>query len=142
MSREQSILFTPARIGSLVVPNRFVRSGTAEIAAARLGEFTEEDIASYRRLARSGIGLLVVGGPSVLPLAACESSIDTWDYCYDDVSLAGTGRLLEAIRQEAPDCQIIAQLECNALIAGEHPAAPSPVESPFYHERFRELSTS
>ena len=142
MNRDHSMLFSPARIGSLVVPNRFVRSGTAEIAAALLGEFTEEDIASYRRLARSGIGLLIVGGPAVLPLAACESSIDAWDYCYDSGSIAGTQRLLGAIREEAPDCKILAQLECNALIAGDRPAAPSPVQSPFYHERFRELSSS
>ena len=72
MSREDYALFTPARIGPLTLPNRVVRSATADLGPWRLGRYSEQDLGLYRELASSGIGTIIVGGSEVLPQKACE----------------------------------------------------------------------
>ena len=55
-----SILFTPYRIGTLEVPNRFVRSATGESACTD-GRISEGMVRTYERLAQGGIGLILTG---------------------------------------------------------------------------------
>ena len=55
-----SILFTPHRIGTLEIPNRFVRSATGESACTD-GRISEGMIRYYERLAQGGIGLIITG---------------------------------------------------------------------------------
>lgn len=141
MSRNDFAVFSPSKIGSLRVPNRFVRSATADIAFGRLGGFTDEDVALYRRLAAGGVGLVIVNGPPILPERVCMmNSLMEWTYCYGDIRVNNTGSVLSAIRDTAPDCQIVAQLECNAIVSGDLPAGPSAVTSPYYAGRYRKLS--
>ena len=141
MDRRDFAMYTSAFIGSLEIHNRFVRSATADLGPWKLGRYSEEDFALYRELARSGIGLIIVGGSEVLPAAACEmGTLSDWTYSHEVVRVEGTTELLETMRAESPDCRIVAQLECNALISGERPAGPSAVTSPYFKERFRELA--
>jgi len=122
MNRHDSMLFTPARIGPLTIANRWVRSGTADLSLWHHKRFTHEDVALYRELARSGIGLIVVCGPEVLTPEACAGDrLMTDTYSYEDIRAGGIGPLLAAMREEDPDVTIIAQLECNALISGGRP---------------------
>ncbi|NMC14132.1 MAG: NADH:flavin oxidoreductase, partial [Chloroflexi bacterium] len=51
-------LFTPAHIGSLQLPNRLVRSATAERMADNSDGRPQPRLAAlYRQLARGGVGL-------------------------------------------------------------------------------------
>ncbi len=54
-------VFTPARIGSLEIPNRLVRSATYECRATMDGFVTDELLQFYEKLARGGIGLTISG---------------------------------------------------------------------------------
>ncbi len=67
MTRDDSILFTPVRIGSLDLANRFVRSATAESMARDDGTVTERQAALYRALAEGEVGLIISGHAYVAP---------------------------------------------------------------------------
>jgi len=141
MDRTAYRLYSPARIGALTVPTRWVRSATADLAPWKLGRFTEEDVELYRAAASSGVGLLIVNGPDIAP-PSLESGapLTSVEYSYDDVRVGGTAELLAAIREAAPDCVVMAQIGCNELVSSEIPAGPSPIASPYYDGLFRELS--
>ncbi len=54
-------IFEDARIGSMVLRNRFVRSATWEGMAGENGEVTEPLIDIYKNLARGCVGLIITG---------------------------------------------------------------------------------
>lgn len=58
-------LFSPGRIGSLIVPNRIVMAPMATSFANVLGEVTEWMAAYYARRARGGVGLIIVENANV-----------------------------------------------------------------------------
>jgi 2,4-dienoyl-CoA reductase-like NADH-dependent reductase (Old Yellow Enzyme family) len=62
-----SILFTPVRIGSVTVPNRFVRSATHDFMADDGGFVTDAHIELYRLLAEGEVGLIITGHAHVQP---------------------------------------------------------------------------
>ena len=66
-SRETSVLFTPIPIGSVTVPNRFVRSATHEFMAGDGGRTTERHIELFRKLAEGEVGLIITGHAYVHP---------------------------------------------------------------------------
>jgi hypothetical protein len=72
-SRENSIVFTPARIGQLEIKNRLVRSATYENAATKGGEISEFLFDLYRALARGDVGLIItsVAGVYSISCNAC-----------------------------------------------------------------------
>src|SRR4030066_1928255 len=59
--KHMSILFTPAKIGSIDLKNRFVRSATVECLASEDNRLTEKYYKLYERLARGGVGLIIPG---------------------------------------------------------------------------------
>ena len=62
---ELSVLFTPAKIGSLSTPNRFVRSATHEFMAGDDGTVTERLVSLNRALAEGEVGLIITGNACV-----------------------------------------------------------------------------
>ena len=62
-----TMLFTPGKIGSLTLPNRLVRSATAEGMADADGRPRPRLRALYQELARGGVGLIVTGHMYVHP---------------------------------------------------------------------------
>lgn len=62
-----SILFTPRKIGTVELPNRFVHSATYEGMAKETGEVRDELIKRYERLAKGGVGLIITGAMCVHP---------------------------------------------------------------------------
>ena len=56
-----SILFTLQKLGTLAVPNRLVRSATAERMADDDGRPDPRMESLYHRLARGGVGLIISG---------------------------------------------------------------------------------
>lgn len=141
MHRTDYRVYSPARIGDLTLPTRWVRSATADLAPWKPGRFTEDDVELYRIAATSGIGLLIVNGPDIVPPSYAQgTALTSVGYSYDDVRIEGTAELLAGIRAAAPDVAILAQIGCNELVSSEIPAGPSPVTSPYYEGRFRELA--
>jgi 2,4-dienoyl-CoA reductase-like NADH-dependent reductase (Old Yellow Enzyme family) len=67
MSDEPGKLFGPGKLGTLEVPNRFVRSATAEYLSDEKGSPLPELGEMYRRLAEGGVGLIVTGHAYVHP---------------------------------------------------------------------------
>jgi dimethylglycine catabolism A len=55
-----NILLTPARIGSLEIPNRIVMPPMTTRTADEEGYVTEDTIVYYRARARGGVGLITV----------------------------------------------------------------------------------
>ncbi len=63
-----SLLFTPARIANLELPNRFVRSATNDRFTEGSGFITDRKVALYSELAAGGIGLIISSVTSVHPM--------------------------------------------------------------------------
>jgi len=61
------MLFTSAPLGSLTLPNRLIRSATAEMMADEDGRPGEALAALYRDLARGGVGLITTGHMYIAP---------------------------------------------------------------------------
>ncbi len=56
-----SLLFSPSKIGSTELPNRFVNSATHEVMAQKTGEVSDGLIKRYEKLAKGGVGLIITG---------------------------------------------------------------------------------
>jgi 2,4-dienoyl-CoA reductase-like NADH-dependent reductase (Old Yellow Enzyme family) len=68
MTIEQSLLFSPIQIAGLTLPNRLMRSATAErLATEPMGRATPALATLYEELARGGVGLIVTGHAYVSP---------------------------------------------------------------------------
>jgi 2,4-dienoyl-CoA reductase-like NADH-dependent reductase (Old Yellow Enzyme family) len=59
--KKTSILFSPVSIGSVEIPNRFVRSATHDFMADDEGRVRPEQIRMFRELAEGGVGLILTG---------------------------------------------------------------------------------
>lgn len=62
-----SNLFEPARISSMELRNRFVRSATWEAMATTSGEITPRLVDTTATLAKGGVGLIISGHAYILP---------------------------------------------------------------------------
>lgn len=89
----QSILFTPGRIGRLEVPNRIVRSATAECTADDAGVPGPRLAELYRDLARGGVGLIVSGHAFVAIGGRCHPGMTG---AYSDDLIPHLARLASA----------------------------------------------
>jgi 2,4-dienoyl-CoA reductase-like NADH-dependent reductase (Old Yellow Enzyme family)/thioredoxin reductase len=88
-------LFEPVRIGSVVVPNRFVMSAMGTRFADPDGQITDRQIAYYEARARGGVGSIVAEGSSVHPSG---TSYANKPRLYDTRLAPGLQRLAGAIR--------------------------------------------
>ena len=70
-----SKLFEPASIGSLEVPNRFVRSATAEYLSDENGKPLPELSEMYCNMARGGVGLIITGHAYVHRSGRCRTAM-------------------------------------------------------------------
>lgn len=66
-------LFTPTKIKSLAIPNRFIRSATWEGMAAENGECTSQLVDLMADLARGNPGLIISGHAYVSPAGQATS---------------------------------------------------------------------
>jgi 2,4-dienoyl-CoA reductase-like NADH-dependent reductase (Old Yellow Enzyme family) len=120
-----SMLFEPIKLGSLRIPNRFVRAATYEAMATESGEVTEAILESYHRLARGEIGLIITGFIYVHPLgrvARHQLGI------HDDRTIEGLARLTDLVHQEGS--KVVFQLvhagrQTTPALIGQTPLAPS-----------------
>jgi 2,4-dienoyl-CoA reductase-like NADH-dependent reductase (Old Yellow Enzyme family) len=109
----ESVLFQPAKIGSLELPNRFVRSATWEGLAAPDGGCTEELIRLMGELAAGGVGLIISSHAYVRPEGFAvrgQLGVDR------DECIPGLGRMADAVHGEGG--RIILQLAHGGVLAG------------------------
>ena len=57
----KSILFSPIKVGSFTIPNRFVRSATHDFMAEDDGSVTERQVSLFGDLAEGEVGLIITG---------------------------------------------------------------------------------
>lgn len=135
----ESVLFQPARIGSLTIPNRFVRSATWEGLAAPDGGCTEELVGLMGELAAGGVGLIISSHAHVRPEGFAvrgQLGVDR------DDCIPGLARMAGAAHDNGG--RIVLQLAHGGVLAGTqltgHPAfAPSQEGGPEKTRR-REMS--
>jgi 2,4-dienoyl-CoA reductase-like NADH-dependent reductase (Old Yellow Enzyme family) len=91
-------LFSPARIGTLELKNRLVRSATAErLATEPLGRATPPLAALYGELARGGVGLIVTGHAYVVPEGKAHQEMLS---AHCDQMIPGLKTLADAVHAE------------------------------------------
>jgi len=122
-----SILFTPAKISTLNLPNRLVRSATAERLADLRGFPLPELKILYRELARGGVGLIISGHMYVHPSGKAHSEMTG---IYADNLIPALSELTKSVHQEGG--KIVVQInhggfQCDKDVVAET-IAPSMIE--------------
>lgn len=92
-----TILFSPSKIASLSLPNRLVRSATAESMADLKGYPEDRMLDLYRDLVRGGVGLIITGHMNVHPSGLAHSNMAG---IYNDDHVPGLRALVDAVHQE------------------------------------------
>jgi 2,4-dienoyl-CoA reductase-like NADH-dependent reductase (Old Yellow Enzyme family) len=92
-----SLLFTPRGIGTLEIPNRLVRSATAERMADDTGQPLPKMVDYYRRLSRGGVGLIITGHMYVHPSGKAHEEMTG---IYKDELIPHLKRLADAVHEE------------------------------------------
>jgi dimethylglycine catabolism A len=134
-----NILLTPARIGSVQIPNRIVMPPMTTRTADEEGFVTDDTMAYYLARARGGVGLITV------EMAAPEKAGRHRRHeigIYDDRFLPGLTRLVDALHRAGSKVSI--QLghgggHTRKDICGETPIAPSAIPHPVYETTFETI---
>ena len=135
-----SILFAPVRIGSLTVPNRFVRSATHDFMADDEGFVTDAHIELYRHLAEGEVGLIITGHAHVQPSGKASPKQMA---VFDDRFIEGLARIPEIVHrfQSLVFLQIAhAGRQTKEKLCGCIPVSPSAVYDPVSKVMPRELA--
>jgi 2,4-dienoyl-CoA reductase-like NADH-dependent reductase (Old Yellow Enzyme family) len=133
-------LFTPGKIGSLELPNRLVRSATAEsMADDQDGRPKPQLRTFYRELAEGGVGLIVTGHMYVHPSGKARSEMTG---IYSDDLIPGLAELAATVHQA--DRKIAVQINHGGIqsalkYVGEA-IAPSTVNEPYLENPAREVT--
>jgi len=107
VTRNDSIVFTPARIGQLNIKNRLIRSATYENAATKEGEVSDFLVDLYRTLAKGGVGLIIT---SVATVYSKARQMHFGMRVDSDSFIPSLKKIPRAIREGAPDCKVMLQL--------------------------------
>lgn len=127
MRRDHYQIFSEAKIGRMTVPNRLVRSATADPSLSELRRVSEPVLELYSSLARGGVGLIITGDFMAIPYGWLEKADPLlMADSYEQVRVQGLSELVNVIHTAAPDCKVVAQI--TAQYRGY---APSAIPSPF-----------
>jgi 2,4-dienoyl-CoA reductase-like NADH-dependent reductase (Old Yellow Enzyme family) len=133
------MLFTSASIGTLTLPNRLVRSATAERMADLEGRVKPGLIDLYRQLARGGVGLIITGHAYVHPSGQAHPEMMG---IHSDTMLPGLSSLAAAVHREGG--RVVVQInhggmQCSRETVSET-IAPSAVDAAFLKRPAREMT--
>jgi 2,4-dienoyl-CoA reductase-like NADH-dependent reductase (Old Yellow Enzyme family) len=138
----KNLLFEPMEINGMKLKNRLVRSATYEAMASEDGKVTDQMINLYTRLAKGGIGLIILGATYI------QESGHTFPFqngIYSDDHIPGLKKLVDEIHDL--DTKVAVQLmhagrqTVPQLLGGETPLAPSAIEAdPFFNIEPREIT--
>ncbi len=132
-------LFEPGSIGSLQLPNRLIRSATAEYMSDSTGK-PEKPLADlYRELTRGGIGLIITGHAFVHEGGRCNVHMTG---IHRDDLIPSLEMLTNAVREEGG--RVVVQInhggrQCPPEAIPGLPVAPSPIALSKDGERPQEL---
>ena len=134
-----TLLFTPNRIGSLLIPNRIVRSATAERMADGEGCPFPQLKELYQELARGGVGLIITGHMYVHPAGKAHAEMTG---IYKDELIPDLAKLAEAVHDL--NGRIVVQINHAGMNAKAEVVpeafAPSAIEAPFLARPAREIT--
>ncbi|MHA2296450.1 MAG: oxidoreductase [Candidatus Hodarchaeales archaeon] len=100
-------MFSPGKIGSLELSNRFVRSATAEFAANDDGTIIKEHETLYSNLAKGNIGLIIQGHLYIMDEGKAH---DKMTGIAHDFHITGLKRLTRLVHEVGTGTAIAAQL--------------------------------
>jgi 2,4-dienoyl-CoA reductase-like NADH-dependent reductase (Old Yellow Enzyme family) len=129
---KQPVLFTPFKIGSTEIRNRFVRSATQDFLATDDGHITDRHVELFKELAEGEVGLIITGHAYVNPRGkASPRQIGV----YDDSLINGLSRIPTAIHPYPS--RVFLQIahagrQTKAKLCGGTPLAPSEVYEPVF----------
>jgi 2,4-dienoyl-CoA reductase-like NADH-dependent reductase (Old Yellow Enzyme family) len=120
-------LFEPTSIGTLQLPNRTVRSATAEYLSDEEGRPLPELSAMYCALARGGVGLIITGHAYVHPSGRCRVQMSGM---HDDALVSDWAEVVERVHEAGG--KIAMQLnhggrQCDPEAVDGPLLAPSPI---------------
>ncbi len=133
------MLFEPGKIGTLVLPNRLVRSATAERLADAEGRPGPGLKQCYRDLATGGVGLIVTGHMYVHPSGKAHPEMVG---VYADDLIPDLAQLAETVHSEGGRVAVQINhggMQCSAETVAET-IAPSAVDAPFLRRPAREMT--
>ena len=97
MTKERPVLFSPFELGGMILPNRLVRSATAErLATHPEGRATPALAELYRTLAEGGVGLIITGHAYTEPSGRVHPEMLS---AHSDEMLAGLQLLSDAVHE-------------------------------------------
>jgi 2,4-dienoyl-CoA reductase-like NADH-dependent reductase (Old Yellow Enzyme family) len=133
------MLFEPGSIGALELPNRLIRSATAERMADADGRPRPPLKALYRELAQGGVGLIVSGHMYVHPSGKAHPEMTG---IHADALIPDLAELTTAVHQAGG--HIATQInhggmQCSRQTVAET-MAPSAVDGPFLPRPAREMT--
>jgi 2,4-dienoyl-CoA reductase-like NADH-dependent reductase (Old Yellow Enzyme family) len=115
-------LFEPARIGSMEVRNRFVRSATWEAMATRDGAVTPRLVDTMAMLAKGGVGLIISGHAYVRPAGqAGPNQLGA----YKDELIPGLRQMAAAAHDHG--AKILLQMAHAGYVAAHHLTGGPPL---------------
>lgn len=133
-------IFEPAKIGTLELKNRLIRSATAERMADDVGRPEPPLVDMYVALARGGVGLIITGHAYVHPTGKAHPAMTG---VYDDELIPALQTLSEAVHREGS--KVVMQInhagrKTSAEVIGQRPLAPSPLAQSKGAPRPQEMS--
>lgn len=135
----RSPLFTPANIGSLNLPNRLIRSATAERMAGTDGRPLPNLKLLYRELAQGGVGLIITGHMYVHPSGKAHTEMTG---IYSDALIPELAELADTVHQAGG--KIAVQISHGGMQCSRETVsgtiAPSAIDKPFLKQPAREIT--
>lgn len=138
-----SSLFSPIKVGSMMIKNRFMRSATYEAMAEPDGTVTDAILSRYRQLAKGEIGLIVPGHMCVHP--AGKAGLKQTGI-FSDKHVKGLKGLVDVIHENKS--KVIFQLahagrQTRVQVTGREPISPSNIgPDPLFETEPREMTAA
>jgi len=138
--KANSVLFSPIKIGTIEIPNRFARAATHDFMAARDGSATERQVSLFENLAKGEVGLIITGHAYVNP-TGIASPYQTGVYA--DRLIEGLSQINGAVHRYPS--RIFLQVshagrQTKPKLCGCTPLAPSSVYEPTFEVSPKEMS--
>ena len=138
--KTSSILFSPIKIGTIEIPNRFSRAATHDFMASRNGAVTERQVSLFKNLAKGEVGLIITGHAYVNP-AGIASPYQTG--VYSDHCIEGLSQITSAVHKYPS--RIFLQIshagrQTKPKLCGCTPLAPSSVYEPTFEVMPKEMN--
>ena len=135
-----SLLFSPAKIGNLIIPNRIIRSATAERMADDSSAKPRDQLKSlWVNLAKGGTGLIITGHMYIHPSGKCHPEMTG---IYSDNQIPDLKRCVDAVHHAGG--KIAAQINHGGMQCAKETVdeaiAPSAFDREFQSQPAREIT--